>query len=317
MNVFISYSNRDLSFVERLIRDLESRVHREIDLFYDKSIRAGESWAESLNQALAQANIILLVVSPDYLVSPWAQKETQIALWRASLDDEFRIIPLITRPCSLPKELGIFQSVDFTGDYNAALELVVWGITGTRPAAAEGPSPGDTKPIDPIELRHLRDELRQAIEQFRSRPAETEKDQAKPTQAPGEIKKCFIVMPFGDPDLEVVYEDFVKPVIERECKLDCIRGDDVFGSNVIMNDIVSSIHEADVVLADLTRKNANVFYEIGICHAIQKRVLLLSQSIEYVPFDLRHRRVLLYDYSPRGCKKLERDLKDNLNAVLD
>lgn len=61
-------------------------------------------------------------------------------------------------------------------------------------------------------------------------------------------------MPFEDADLEVVYEDFVKPILEQECNLICERGDDVFGSNAIIEDIVGSIQKADVVLADLTRK---------------------------------------------------------------
>jgi hypothetical protein len=123
-------------------------------------------------------------------------------------------------------------------------------------------------------------------------------------------------MPFGDPDLEIVYEDFVKPTLVGACCLDCERGDDAFGSSIVMDDIRTSIEGADVVLADLTQKNANVFYEVGICHALQKPVLLLAQSIEDVPFDLRHRRVLLYEYSPRGCKRLETTLKENMDALV-
>ena len=70
------------------------------------------------------------------------------------------------------------------------------------------------------------------------------------------------------------------------------------------------------MLTDLARANANVFYEVGICHAFDKPVLLLAQSVDDVPFDLRHRRVLLYDYSPRGCKRLETTLNQNMQAVL-
>jgi nucleoside 2-deoxyribosyltransferase len=114
-----------------------------------------------------------------------------------------------------------------------------------------------------------------------------------------------------------VFEDFVRPVIEAQCRLDCERGDDVFGSSVIMDDIRNSIGASDIVVADLTGKNANVFYEVGICHAVDKPVLLMAQSIEDVPFDLRHRRVLLYEYSPRGCKKLEKTLQQNLTAMLE
>ena len=124
-------------------------------------------------------------------------------------------------------------------------------------------------------------------------------------------------MPFGDEHLQIVYEDFVRPVIEEKCVLDCERGDDVFGSSVIMDDIRNSIESADIVVADLTGKNANVFYEVGICHTVDKPGLLMAQSIEDVPFDLRHRRVLLYEYSPRGCKKLEKALQENLVAILE
>ncbi len=123
-------------------------------------------------------------------------------------------------------------------------------------------------------------------------------------------------MPFGNADLNVVYEDFVKPVLEKDCFMVVERGDDVFGSNVIMDDILASIRKADLILADLTGKNANVFYEVGICHALGKKVLLLAQAIDDVPFDLRHRRVLLYQYSPAGCKKLEKSLKVNIEAIL-
>jgi hypothetical protein len=316
MKVFISYSSKDREFVDRLVRDLEHRFKGEAEFLYDKLIQGGDSWADSLETALAQAHIMLLVVSPDSLESAWVQKETTIALWRASLDNKFRLIPLITQQCRLPDNIEMFHAVDFTQDYKTGLERVVWGITGKKPTAAEGPAPGDTEPLDQEELRALREELLHAIELFRARPSEIVRNENKSKSVQSESEKCFIVMPFGDPDLEVVYEDFVKPIIEQECNLICERGDDVFGSNVIMDDIVASIHQADVVLADLTRKNANVFYEVGICHALEKNVLLLAQSIDDIPFDLRHRRVLLYDYSPRGCKKLERDLKRNMGAVL-
>jgi hypothetical protein len=49
---------------------------------------------------------------------------------------------------------------------------------------------------------------------------------------------------------------------------------------------------------------------------MNKDVLLLSQSMSDVPFDLRHRRVLVYDNTPKGCKKLELSVVDNVNAML-
>jgi hypothetical protein len=63
--------------------------------------------------------------------------------------------------------------------------------------------------------------------------------------------------------------------------------------------------------------NPNVFYEVGLCHAIGKDVLLLSQSVEDIPFDLRHRRVIQYDYTLRGCIDLESCLYEAINSMLN
>jgi hypothetical protein len=129
---------------------------------------------------------------------------------------------------------------------------------------------------------------------------------------PGQQPTAFVVMPFGPDDLQIVYDDYVKPTVEEYCSLKCVRGDDMFGSGVIMNDILSAIADAEIVIADLTGQNANVFYEVGIAHATNKPVLLIAQSLDDVPFDLRHRRVLIYDYSPHGCKLLEQRLKEHV-----
>lgn len=84
-----------------------------------------------------------------------------------------------------------------------------------------------------------------------------------------------------------------------------------------MDDITASIRKAHLIIADLTGRNPNVFYEVGIAHALNKKVLLMAQSIEDVPLDLRHRRALFYEYSPRGCRKLEKDLYIHLQSMLE
>ncbi len=128
-------------------------------------------------------------------------------------------------------------------------------------------------------------------------------------------QKCFILMPFNKKDLEVVYNDFVKPSIEK-LGLQCIRGDDIFGDNIIMEDIIRLIKESTILVADLTYRNPNVFYELGLAHAFGKKVLLLAQSMDDVPFDLRLRRVCLYEYSPKGCKKLENEMVNHIKTLL-
>ena len=113
-----------------------------------------------------------------------------------------------------------------------------------------------------------------------------------------------------------MYEDFIKPVVESKCNLTCIRGDDMFGSSTIMDAVLLAIRQAKIVIADLTGRNANVFYEVGIAHALGKPVLLISQSLDDMPFDLRHRRVQIYDYSPRGCKRLETLVEQHIREMV-
>jgi hypothetical protein len=71
----------------------------------------------------------------------------------------------------------------------------------------------------------------------------------------------------------------------------------------------------EVVIADMSTKNANVFYETGIAHTLGKTTILLSQSIDDVPFDLRHLNVIVYEPSYRGCLKLRESLADALRTV--
>jgi len=315
ISIFVSYSQKDREFVKRLVRDLENRVP-ELRIFYDLLLPAGSSWADTLSKEIESADIVLAVLSPDYLVSEWGRKESEVAMLRMT-EGNARLLPIMYRTCDVKGFLSSITWVDFREEYEEAFSKLVWGITGKRPLEVVGEEPGTAREIvSADELASLKEELRAAVEIFKSRVEEKEESTEEESVRPSN-EICFIVMPFGDPDLEVVYEDFVKPVIEERCALVCERGDDVFGSNVIMDDILHSIRKAKVVLADLTKKNANVFYEVDICHAFNKPVLLLAQSIDDVPFDLRHRRVLVYDYTPRGCKRLESSLKENMDAVLE
>lgn len=118
--------------------------------------------------------------------------------------------------------------------------------------------------------------------------------------------KCFYVGPFGD-QFGQIYKDHLKPALER-AGYSVFRADDIFSVSMIMEDIWESINTCELLVADITGKNANAFYEIGMAHAIGKKVILITQDIEDVPFDLRHYRIIPYTYTPQGCAALERAL---------
>jgi len=126
---------------------------------------------------------------------------------------------------------------------------------------------------------------------------------------------CFVIMPFAQ-SLEEIYDKVVKPALTSEPVLmRCVRGDEVFTNQAIMGDIWELIQKAEVVVADLTGKNPNVLYELGLAHALWKKVILLAQSEKDLPFDLRHMRAVLYKHTLNGADKLRNDLVDAITEL--
>ena len=105
--------------------------------------------------------------------------------------------------------------------------------------------------------------------------------------------KAFILMPF-EVEFLPIYTGFLKPVLEQN-GFDVNRADDLDSHQNILKDIVEQINQSDLIVADLTTGNPNVFYELGLAHALRKTVILVTQSIEDVPFDLRSYRLLEYN----------------------
>lgn len=122
---------------------------------------------------------------------------------------------------------------------------------------------------------------------------------------------CFVMSPFGG-WYDQYYTDIYCPAVV-EAGLEPHRADDLYLPSAIVQDIWSYVRTARVMLADLTHKNANVFYELGLAHAIDKPVVLLSQSMEDVPFDLRALRVITYEVEHPGWGEL---LRQRITAAL-
>ena len=126
---------------------------------------------------------------------------------------------------------------------------------------------------------------------------------------------CFVLMPFKAPFTG--YYDKIIKVAVAEVGLKSLRGDEIYGTNPIMRDIWDSIWKARVVVADVTDKNANVNYELGMCHTLEIPTILITKRIEDVPFDYRHRRCITYNTENAGWEdKLREDLKKTISAAL-
>ena len=124
----------------------------------------------------------------------------------------------------------------------------------------------------------------------------------------------FVVMPFSS-NIKGVYEDHIKSVA-ASLKLKVARADDFFTAHAIVDDIWAAICKSRVILADCTGRNPNVFYEIGLAHAIGKPVVFIAQNSKDIPFDIAHYRHIRYEYTPRGMKDFENILANTLQDIL-
>jgi len=127
---------------------------------------------------------------------------------------------------------------------------------------------------------------------------------------------CFVMMPFKEP-IGGYYEKIYKPAIEK-AKMVPIRADnDLFGTGKIIDQIWEGINAAKVLIAELSTRNPNVFYELGIAHALKKPVVLVSSNDDDVPFDLQHIRVVYYDMADPfwGSKLIDKIAENLLYAI--
>jgi len=124
---------------------------------------------------------------------------------------------------------------------------------------------------------------------------------------------AFVLMPFKT-ELLPIYQDHIKK-IAHQLGISIGRADDFFTTQSIMEEIWSAIANSKLIIADCTGRNPNVFYEIGIAHSLGKPVVLITQDVEDIPADLRHRRFIKYEYTPPGVQHLEKLLKDTLKEL--
>ncbi len=125
---------------------------------------------------------------------------------------------------------------------------------------------------------------------------------------------CFVVIPLREPFLRL-YSKHIKPTLES-VGLRVLKADDLFTPTVIVEDIWEFINRARVIVADVTGRNPNVFYELGVAHTVGKDVIVLTQNEGDVPFDVGHLRHFTYDDNETGWGDLEHKLETAARAVL-
>ncbi|MBD3342186.1 MAG: DUF1566 domain-containing protein [Candidatus Lokiarchaeota archaeon] len=133
-------------------------------------------------------------------------------------------------------------------------------------------------------------------------------------------KRCFIIMPFGKhgtPEYDrnmKIYKLMIKPVVEK-CGYESIRADELEHVGSITRDIIELLHGSELVIADLTGRNANVFYELGVRHVLYRcGTIPIIKKGESLPFDIANYRAIFYTSELDGPELFKNELEMRIKA---
>lgn len=133
------------------------------------------------------------------------------------------------------------------------------------------------------------------------------------------MKKCFVICPIGNENsstrinADKLFKYIITPVC-KECDFEPIRVNQLSDANSITQTIVEHLEQADLVIADISEHNPNVFYEIGYRSRTQKPIIHLRNKDESLPFDIASIRT--YNYDLTDLDSVE-DLKERLVKTIN
>jgi hypothetical protein len=132
-----------------------------------------------------------------------------------------------------------------------------------------------------------------------------------PTGQARESDLLAVMMPFAG--FDSVYEAIRNAAADAGFR--CLRADDIWEHEHIMDDVISLIWRAQLIISDFTGRNANVFYETGIAHSLGRTVVPITQTMSDVPFDLQALRAQLYLKNNEGLADLQTRLTAKLRSL--
>lgn len=125
----------------------------------------------------------------------------------------------------------------------------------------------------------------------------------------------FMIMPFKDAQLTKNIERYIKEPLQADGHR-VERVDDSIRASLIIGDIINSLRTADIIIAELTLDNLNVYYELGRAHEIEQNIIqICQQKQEDLPFDIRGIRTIDYEDSEEGYEILLKKIRNFLNII--
>lgn len=134
-------------------------------------------------------------------------------------------------------------------------------------------------------------------------------------------KNCFVISPIGEPDTDTrtradqILEHVVRPAVAK-CGYSAVRADEIDKPGIITSQVIQRVVTDPLVIADLTGRNPNVFYELAIRHALRKPLVQLIKKGERIPFDVAATRTIQIDHRDLdSVANAKREIVAQINAI--
>ena len=134
-------------------------------------------------------------------------------------------------------------------------------------------------------------------------------------------KLCFVISPIGDPDSETrkrsdqVLKHVVRPAV-TSCGYKAVRADEIDKPGMITSQVIQHVVNDALVVADLTERNPNVFYELAIRHALRKPLVQIIRKGESIPFDVAGTRTIYVDHKDLdNVEAAKNDIVEQIKAL--
>lgn len=136
-----------------------------------------------------------------------------------------------------------------------------------------------------------------------------------------EEKTCFVIAPIGEPESDTrkrsdqILKHIISPAA-KECGYKALRADQISEPGIITSQVIQHIVDDPLVLADLTDRNPNVFYELAVRHAIKKPLVQIIKKGEAIPFDVAGTRTIHVDHHDLdSVEEAKREITKQIKSV--
>ena len=135
-------------------------------------------------------------------------------------------------------------------------------------------------------------------------------------------KTCFVISPIDEPDTDTrkrsdqILRHIISPAVEAKGYKTPLRADEISEPGIITSQVIQHVVDDDLVIADLTERNPNVFYELAVRHAIRKPFIQLIGQGESIPFDVASTRTIIVDHHDLdNVDRAKKEIEEQIDSL--